>query len=77
VDVARVMLREVGERWCQRIGGLVSEYLDGELDARAGAAVAAHLRRCASCGRSARELARVVAALRGLRPGQTGGSWRS
>jgi anti-sigma factor RsiW len=62
--------REVGERWCQRIAGLFSEYIDGELDAQADAAVAAHLGRCPACGRAACDLARVVAGLHRLRTGR-------
>jgi len=68
--MAEVAPREVGERWCRRVDGLLWEYLGGELDARAGATVAAHLARCPSCDRAAAGLALVVGSLRRLGAGR-------
>lgn len=51
---------------CQEIDDLLSEYLDGELDARGAARVEVHLATCPPCARFAAELAATVSALHHL-----------
>ena len=47
----------------EQIKGKLSEWLDGELDAAASAAVSAHLDACPACSAEARSLRRLGAAL--------------
>jgi len=55
---------------CRRIRALMSEYIDGELDARTAARVKRHVRWCPNCRRMLANLTRTIHALRslGLRP---------
>jgi anti-sigma factor RsiW len=48
---------------CQEVKEQLSAWLDGELDAPAGAALAAHLKGCAACRQEWRELTALDAAL--------------
>src|SRR5262252_726123 len=50
------------DSWTDRL----SDYVDGELDAKTHAALEAHLATCASCRATRDELQRVVARARGL-----------
>lgn len=52
---------------CQEVDDLLSEYLDGELEARGVARVEVHLATCPGCARFAEELAATVAALHRMR----------
>lgn len=51
---------------CQAVRNLVSDYLDGELDASAAAEVEAHLAHCPSCPPLAAALQAVLGQLRAL-----------
>lgn len=48
---------------CRKARGLMSIYLDGELDPVRHRAVAGHLRWCSNCGRLAQNLSRTIDAL--------------
>ncbi|MEJ2673036.1 MAG: zf-HC2 domain-containing protein [Deltaproteobacteria bacterium] len=51
---------------CQEVRQLLSAWLDDELDADTGAALAAHLDRCETCWREWRELRALESALGGM-----------
>ncbi len=48
----------------------MGDYLDRELDTQAAAAIKRHVRRCPSCRRMLRNLARAISGLRALEPRQ-------
>ncbi len=52
---------------CDEIPALVSELIDGDLEARQATRVELHLATCPACARFARELAATVAALHAMR----------
>ena len=52
--------------WCEQVADLLSEYIDGELDASSAARVTIHLVTCIACARFAAELAATVDALHWL-----------
>lgn len=52
---------------CRQVREQMSDYLDGELDPTAVAAVTRHTRLCPNCQRMLANLARTVAGLRALR----------
>ncbi len=52
---------------CREIRAQMSDYLDGELDARAAAGVERHLRWCPNCRRMLKNLSRTLGGLRALR----------
>lgn len=52
---------------CHETREQMSEYLDGELDARAAASVERHARWCPNCRRMLANLTRTISGLRGLR----------
>ena len=56
--------REAGGLWCREVLAVLSEYLDGELDAAGRARVAAHLAECDVCERFGGRFAESVRRLR-------------
>jgi anti-sigma factor RsiW len=52
---------------CRQVRAQMSDYLDGELEPRAAAAVERHTRWCPNCRRMLRNLGRTVGGLRALR----------
>lgn len=52
---------------CREVRAQMSDYLDGELDARAAAAVKRHVRWCPNCRRMLENLRRTVGGLGALR----------
>jgi anti-sigma factor RsiW len=52
---------------CRAVRGQMSDFLDGELDARAAAGVKRHARWCPNCHRMLENLRRTVAGLGALR----------
>jgi anti-sigma factor RsiW len=52
---------------CREVRAQMSDYLDGELDARAAAGVKHHVRWCPNCRRMLENLLRTVGGLRALR----------
>jgi anti-sigma factor RsiW len=54
-------------RRCREVRAQMSDYLDGELDAQAAAAVERHTRWCPNCRRMLTNLGRTVGGLRALR----------
>ena len=52
---------------CREVRAHMSDYLDGELEPRAAAGVARHVRWCPNCRRMLENLRRTVASLRALR----------
>ena len=52
---------------CRQVRAQMSDYLDGELDARAAAGVERHVRWCPNCRRMLENLRRTVAGLGALR----------
>jgi len=56
---------------CRQTRELMSEYLDGELDAATEAAARRHVRRCPSCRRMLASLRRTIEGLRGLGRSET------
>jgi len=51
---------------CREVRAEMGDYLDGDLDAQAAAAVKRHVRWCPSCRRMLRNLARTISGLRAL-----------
>ncbi|MBL8210935.1 MAG: zf-HC2 domain-containing protein [Bryobacterales bacterium] len=60
--------RVLGGLACSDVLGLLSDYLDGELEANTRAKVDAHLRECPNCARFGGEVAGMLRALAGLAP---------
>jgi anti-sigma factor (TIGR02949 family) len=56
--------KQVGSLWCTDVLAVLSDYLDGELDARARADVEQHLAGCEECTRFGGEFGAVVRAVR-------------
>lgn len=52
-----------GRGWCERAEGLISDRLDGALDARGGARLEVHLRNCPRCVEHERRLVQAQDAL--------------
>jgi anti-sigma factor RsiW len=52
---------------CREVRAQMSDYLDGDLDPRAGAGVERHVRWCPNCRRMLENLRRTVAGLGALR----------
>ncbi len=51
---------------CREVRAEMGNYLDGDLDIQAAAAVKRHVRWCPSCRRMLRNLARTISGLRAL-----------
>lgn len=51
---------------CRQVRAYMSDYLDGDLDPRAAAAVRRHVRWCPNCRRMLANLARTIRGLRDL-----------
>jgi len=51
---------------CREVRAEMGDYLDGDLETQAAAAVRRHVRWCPSCRRMLRNLGRTVAGLRAL-----------
>lgn len=58
---------------CREVRAQMSDYLDGELDPPAAAAVERHTRWCPNCRRMLTNLTRTLSGLRGLRDEPTTG----
>lgn len=62
---------------CREVRAQMSDYLDGDLDPRAAAAVDRHTRWCPNCRRMLANLRRTVGGLRGLADQPAPGEKRS